>query len=149
MHFFYCSSNFSHLEPDDIRGQISVHIFAPNRGYCSRIPEYVNMYSQTISSEPRTVIKGKMSQSSVKLSIQMPFFSFTVCIDCRLDLRHALSFGTSVCCAIICLFMAGFLGAYSVFKMTASKQTPKLVKVRSCSIDSKILMGGEKFLSPL
>ena len=79
----------------------------------------------------------------------MPFFSFTVCIDCRLDLRHALSFGTSVCCAIICLFMAGFLGAYSVFKMTASKQTPKLVEVRSCSIDSKILMGGEKILSPL
>ena len=81
----------------------------------------------------------------------MPFFSFTVCIDYRLDLRHALSFGTTgVCCAIICLFMAGFLGAYSVFKMTASKQTPKLVEVRSCSIDSKILMGGgEKFLSPL
>ena len=79
----------------------------------------------------------------------MPFFSFTVCIDCRLDLRHALSFGTSVCCGIICLSMAGFLGAYSVFKMAASKQTPKLVEVRSCSIDSKILMGGEKFLSPL
>ena len=108
------------------------------------------MYSQTISSEPRTVIKGKMCLSSVKLSIQKPFFSFTVCIDCRLDLLHALSFGTTgVCCAIICLFMAGFLGAYSVFKMTASKQIPKLVEVRSCSIDSKILMGGEKFLSPL
>ena len=45
--------------------------------------------------------------------------------------------------------MAGFLGAYSVFKMTASKQIPKLVEVRSCSIDSKILMGGEKILSPL
>ena len=79
----------------------------------------------------------------------MPFFSFTVCIDCRFDLRHALSFGTSVCCGIICLSMAGFLGAYSVFKMAASKQTPKLVEVRSCSIDSKISMGGEKFLSPL
>ena len=36
------------------------------------------MYSQAISSKPRTVIKGKMCLSSVKLSIQMPFFSFTV-----------------------------------------------------------------------
>ena len=36
------------------------------------------MYSQAISSKPRTVIKGKMCLSSLKLSIQMPFFSFTM-----------------------------------------------------------------------
>ena len=46
--------------------------------------------------------------------------------------------------------MAGFLGAYSVFKMAASKQTPKLAEIRSLLIDSKILIGGgDKFLSPL
>ena len=99
------------------------------------------MYSQAISSKPRTVIKGKMCLSSLKLSIQMPFFS------CRLDLHYSLSFGTSVYCAIICLFMAGFLGAYSVFKMAASKQTPKLAEIRSLFIDSKILMSGEKFIT--
>ena len=105
------------------------------------------MHSQAISSKPRTVIKGKMCLSSLKLSIQMPFFSFTMCIDCRLDLHYSLSFSTSVYCAIICLFMAGFLGAYSVFKMAASKQTPKLAEIRSLFIDSKILMSGEKFIT--
>ena len=72
-----------------------------------------------------------------------------MCIDCRLDLHYSLSFVTSVYCAIICLFKAGFLGAYSVFKMAASKQTPKLAEIRSLLIDSKILIGGDKFLTPL
>ena len=35
------SGNCLHLWTDNVRGQISVHIFAPNRGYFLHIPQVI------------------------------------------------------------------------------------------------------------
>ena len=47
------SGNCLHLWTDNVRGQISVHIFAPNRGYFSTyspsdIPQFQKLTSNTI-----------------------------------------------------------------------------------------------------
>ena len=109
------------------------------------------MYSQAISSKPRTVIKGKMCLSSVKLSIQMPFFSFTVRVY-WLPLGSTLL--TQFCYKCI---LRHYLFVYGGFSWCLFSFQDGCLKTNSKTRRNKITFnwfeninrGGDKFLSPL
>ena len=45
------SENCSLLGTDNVRGQISEHIFAPNEGYCLYIPAVPNIFKEHVSNK--------------------------------------------------------------------------------------------------